>query len=182
MTRSGSFWDRWDGWEACDGEKEGGEVTEQLSAGAYLAKACGEAPCEKGVEDDDGLIQVPHKHALRSTSKQSPVSERLSHFLRTAVVNVTSRFDGWVWCVCVCVEEEGGCVVTSISESRGGVGSLALFLPLSFPSELRLAGTSSFPGVGGLGGSWYSPGTHTHTHTDVNLRVWDGKDLDEKGE
>lgn len=47
---------------------------------------------------------------------------------------------------------------TSISESKGGAGSLALFLPLNLPSEpLRVGTPSSLPGVGGLGGGWYSP-------------------------
>lgn len=51
-------------------------------------------------------------------------------------------------------------VFTSISESSGGAGSLTLFLPLSFPSDPLRAGTpSSLPGVGGLGGGWYSPNT-----------------------
>lgn len=44
---------------------------------------------------------------------------------------------------------------TSISESRGGAGSMAFFLPLNLPSDpLRAGITSSLPGVGGLGGGW----------------------------
>ncbi len=63
-----------------------------------------------------------------------------------------------------------------MSESRGGTGSLALFLPLSFPSELRLAGapSCSFPGVGGLVGAWNSAVTHTHharTHTHTRTHT-----------
>lgn len=46
-------------------------------------------------------------------------------------------------------------VSTSISESRGGVGSLTRFLPLNLLSDpLRPGIPSSLLGVGGLGGGW----------------------------
>lgn len=73
-------------------------------------------------------------------------------------------------------------ICTSMSESRGGTGSLARFLPLSFPSELRLAGapSCSFPGVGGLVGAWYSAVGHTHVmtchiHRDMHLKYLNTK-------
>lgn len=104
------------------------------------------------MENDDGFIQVPYKHALRrkkQTCDANPVK---------------------VFCACVRGGERKilprntdhfhNCerVFTSISESKGGAGSLTRFLPLSFPSDPLRAGTpSSLPGVGGLGGGWYSP-------------------------
>lgn len=76
-------------------------------------------------------------------------------------------------------------VFTSISESRGGAGSLTLFLPLSFPSDPRRAGTpSSLPGVGGLGGGWYSPNTQPQSswsasipHVSLYISKWNKSPL-----
>lgn len=115
------------------------------------------------MENDDGFIQVPYKHALRrkkQTCDANPAdvsvraceAEKEKHQPETLIIFTTARG-----------------VFTSISESRGGVGSLTLFLPLSFPSDPLRAGTpSSLPGVGGLGGGWYSPDTQPSTSRSVS--------------
>lgn len=36
----------------------------------YLAIFLSIRPCKKGMEDDDGLIQVPEKHALQREQEQ----------------------------------------------------------------------------------------------------------------
>lgn len=108
---------------------------------------------------------------MMMVSSRSQINTRCSE--KNRYVMLTS----WTF-MCMCVRERKinivekywsfstlcECVFTSMSESRGGAGSLTLFLPLSFPSDpLRAGIPSSLPGVGGLGGGWYSPGTHTHT-------------------
>lgn len=117
----------------------------------YLAKSRGEGSCEEWMENDNGFIQVPYKHTLQWKNRD--------------VILTSRRF----LCMCEAKKEKYcretfsslcECVLTSISESRGGAGSLTFFLPLSFPSDpLRAGMPSSLPGVGGLGGRWYSPNT-----------------------
>lgn len=99
------------------------------------------------MENDDGFIQIPDKHPLQWNNRYVMLTPPRQ--IRRFNIDVSRRSVSRVF--------------TSMSESRGGAGSLTLFLPLSFPSDPRRGGTlSSLPGVGGLGGGWYSPGSNTH--------------------
>lgn len=102
------------------------------------------------MENDDGFVQIPEKHPLQWNNTRVALSpQRQTRWFNIDIPRRSVRS-----------------VFTSMSESRGGAGSLTLFLPLSFPSDPRRGGPlSSLPGVGGLGGGWYSPASNTSAQT-----------------